>query len=385
MFNAGVLGLFFPLWLAEKGGGGDSDLGFTIAICLSIVIVLSPIVGVISDQIKSRLPILFTLSIITGFSTLALGFTNELSNGRVIFSIGFMSVYIAELIYNSLLTDITDKKNRGRVAGAAIGIGYTGVLIVVGMGLYLEENNSNYSAGFIAISICYFASSLPVSFLLIEKPKITSNITIMTKAILQAWSSIITLTKTVMRDSDITKLLIGRYFYMASILTASSFAVFFGIETIGFTTEQVQYVLLLAVLFAIPGTLFWGNLVDKIGSKKTLQIVLIGWSLVLSGTIAIPVFNLDTRLWWILAILMGTLYGGVWAADRPLLINLSQARIGGLFGLYAITSRSAYLTGAFAWPFIANVLGYGQVTALIFLVFCGILGLIFILRIKQNV
>jgi len=138
-------------------------------------------------------------------------------------------------------------------------------------------------------------------------------------------------------------------------------------------------------LFAIPGTLFWGNLVDKIGSKKTLQIVLIGWSLVLSGTIAIPVFNLDTRLWWILAILMGTLYGGVWAADRPLLINLSQARIGGLFGLYAITSRSAYLTGAFAWPFIANVLGYGQVTALIFLVFCGILGLIFILRIKQNV
>ena len=148
-------------------------------------------------------------------------------------------------------------------------------------------------------------------------------------------------------------------------------------------TEQVQYVLLLGVLFAIPGTIVWGNLVDRIGPKITLLIVLIGWSLVLSGTIAIPIFNLDARLWWILTILMGTLYGGVWAADRPLLINLSQTQMGGLFGLYAITSRTAYLTGAFAWPFIANVLGLGQVAAVSFLVLCGIAGLFFIHRIKR--
>ena len=127
-------------------GGGDSDLGFTIAICLSIVIFLSPIIGVISDQIKSRLPILTIFSILAGISILLLGFTRDLSNGRILFSAGFMSVYIAELIYNSLLTDITDDEHRGRIGGAAIGIGYTGVLVVVGMGLYLEGNNSNYSA-----------------------------------------------------------------------------------------------------------------------------------------------------------------------------------------------------------------------------------------------
>ena len=74
MFNAGVVGLFFPLWLQKKGGGGDSDLGFTIAICLSIVIFLSPIIGVISDQIKSRLPILTLFSILAGFSICPLVF-----------------------------------------------------------------------------------------------------------------------------------------------------------------------------------------------------------------------------------------------------------------------------------------------------------------------
>ena len=383
MFNAGIVGLFFPLWLKEKGGGGDSDLGFTIAICLSLVIFLSPIIGVISDQIKSRLPILTLFSLLAGSSILLLGFTSDLSNGRFLFSIGFFSVYIAELIYNSLLTDITEKENRGRIGGAAIGIGYTGVLVVVAMGLYLEGNNSNYSAGFIGISICYFITSLPVSFLLIEKPKITSTITSVFRAILEAWSNVIILTRTVTKDPDITKLLIGRYLYMASILTASSFAVFFGIETIGFSAEQVQYVLLLGVIFAIPGSIIWGNLVDRIGAKRTLIIVLIGWSLVLSGTIAIPIFNLDSRLWWVLTILMGTLYGGVWAADRPLLISLSETQVGGLFGLYAITSRTAYLTGAFAWPFIANVLGFGQVAAVTFLVFCGIAGLLFIQRIKR--
>ena len=59
---------------------------------------------------------------------------------------------------------------------------------------------------------------------------------------------------------------------------------------------------------------------------------------------------------------------GTWAADRPLLIELSPERLlGQFYGLYALAGRLASLIGPLIWALIVDGLGLGRPVALVVL------------------
>ena len=43
LFNAGVTGLFFPLWIITKLNGTDATVGYTLSIALLVSLMISPI------------------------------------------------------------------------------------------------------------------------------------------------------------------------------------------------------------------------------------------------------------------------------------------------------------------------------------------------------
>ena len=167
---------------------------------------------------------------------------------------------------------------------------------------------------------------------------------------------------------------IARYFYMIAVTTSSTFAVLYGIRTIGFSEKEVELVILIGVLVAIPSAVLWGYIVDKVGPAYALKWLLLGWVFTLAGAVSIPWMNLTNQLWWPLSAITGFYFGGLWVADRPLLIQLSPSKLGEMFGIYGGISRLAFLTGALVWPFIAITLGLGQPAAVFFLVCCCLVG-----------
>ena len=54
LFNAGVTGLFFPLWIITKLNGTDATVGYTLSLALLVSLIISPMVGALSDQTKNR-------------------------------------------------------------------------------------------------------------------------------------------------------------------------------------------------------------------------------------------------------------------------------------------------------------------------------------------
>ena len=70
---------------------------------------------------------------------------------------------------------------------------------------------------------------------------------------------------------------------------------------LGFTDDQVQQILAFAIVSAIIGAPVWGIVVDKIGPKKTLNIVLVMWMVILAGIAAIPIGGLNENLMWYIA------------------------------------------------------------------------------------
>jgi len=121
---------------------------------------------------------------------------------------------------------------------------------------------------------------------------------------------------------------------------------------------------------AIPAGIAWGRVVDRLGPRRTLDIVLVLWMAVFASAAAIGAWGLPSELAYGLGVAMGIGLAGLWSADRPLMARLAPPRYyGQFFGLYAMVGRFAAIIGPVMWFLIADpgMLGWGQPAAVMFL------------------
>lgn len=382
VFNLGVVGLFLPLYINSRQGTTDADLGYPLAISMAIVLVASPLIGALTDQLKGRIRIFTVLNVLATVATCLIGLGSNLYVSLGVFSIAFIAVYLAELLYNAMLADASTPKNRGAVGGISIAVGYLGSLAVVLLVLQYEEMSSNHGFILQILGVIFFVTAAPMTLFFKEvynRPESNqlgpTNVSLFGSTLTQIKS-----TRTHFKQNpQLLSFFVARYFYMVAVTTGSTFAVMYGMNTIGFSEREVELVLLLGTLVAIPSAMLWGYVVDKSGPGNALKWDLLGWALILAGSVSIPWFHLNPQLWWPLSIFTGLIFAGLWVADRPLLIQLSPSKLGEMFGIYGMVSRSAFLTGAVAWPLIAVTMGLGQPTAIFFLMCCTLVGIAILL------
>jgi UMF1 family MFS transporter len=130
-------------------------------------------------------------------------------------------------------------------------------------------------------------------------------------------------------------------------------------EADGYSPEQgsmaAKSVMMVAITFAVLGGFMWGRIVDRIGPKATLNWVLRLWVLTFMAAAAIGLLTLPLWVLYIVASMAGIGMGGVWSADRPLMLRLTPPdRIGEFYGLYGMVGRFSAITGPFVWALVAK-------------------------------
>ena len=134
----------------------------------------------------------------------------------------------------------------------------------------------------------------------------------------------------------------------------------FATEAIGLTKGEANMVLILLTVVAIFASFGWGFLVERIGPKRTLMIVLGTWcvGLVIGGA----VLSLPTFL--VAGVLLGAGLGGVWTSDRVFMLRLSPPdRVGEFFGLYGLAGKFSAVTGPVLYGVVVSTLldaGWGK-------------------------
>ena len=113
-FFVGVVGMLFPLWILNEVRGTDATVGYTLSLAMLINMVITPFIGRISDHISRRLPFVIIGILICVIATSFLGSTN-LYTGIILFSIAVIAVYIANVIYGTMLVEISSEKNMGKI------------------------------------------------------------------------------------------------------------------------------------------------------------------------------------------------------------------------------------------------------------------------------
>ena len=90
VFNLGVVGLFLPMWISNNPNSTDADLGFPIAISMIVVLVVSPFLGALTDQIRGRVRTFIFLNIIAVATTFLIGMGGSIKSGILFFSVAFI-------------------------------------------------------------------------------------------------------------------------------------------------------------------------------------------------------------------------------------------------------------------------------------------------------
>ena len=382
MFYTGIVGLFFPLWVTTEMQGDDATVGYTVAAAMTVNLLLAPIVGALSDQLRRRLPLLAVCTLACVAMTLLLG-SGGLTSSLIFFSLALVAIYAADLIYNTLLDQVSTEATRGTVAGLGVGTGYIGAVLAVIVGLILVEFRG-YVYGFRFIGIMIIIVSIPLVALLNEQLRPQQALSMLGK-VRGTWTQLKASLVDLPKSRGLIRFLVARFWYNWSLYTASTFAVLYGTGAVGLSPREVQLVLLVGIVVAIPSGFFWGVVVDRIGPGRAIKIALAIWTLVLLVSLAIPLLGISSHLWWAVGVITGVLIAGIWTADRPFLLRLTSAEyIGEVFGIRGMTGNLSAMAGPFAWGYISVTLGFGQPAALLSLVICAAISFLLIMGVNDN-
>ena len=360
IFSMGVTSLYFSLFVRAQVGSerADSLLGRISAVSMGIMFCLSPLLGAMTDRARKRMPFLMWATILCCAATALIG-RGPFALSALLFVIANGAYQAGVQFYDSLLPEVTTEQNRGRINGIAIGLGYIGSYIAVGTGLVMSSKGqpfpfSNY---FLFIAFAFLALATPC-FLFVRERGNTAPRPIFTfGAVAESTRQTVQTLKEGHRYPGLLRFLLGRAFYTDAINTVILFMSLYTVNvaiSTGLTKEngeqKAQLVLMSAITAAIIGGVLWGFIVDRIGPKRTLNIVLGGW--VLTFTVAAGVGFLHLPIVWlfVVACAAGICLGGTWASDRPLMLRLTPPeRVGEFYGLYGMVGRFSAVTGPLIW------------------------------------
>ncbi|MQF69900.1 MFS transporter [SAR202 cluster bacterium AD-804-J14_MRT_500m] len=365
IFFLNIVSIHFGVWVVNDMGASDSIYGYANIASMLLVIGTATMLGAVSDHSGRRIPFLMTTTFCCVFLTMLLG-VGGLFTSLVIF-VGANYMFQSGLIfYDALLPTVAPKQDRGKIGSFGVGVGYIGSLIGAGTGILLIDS-IGHTGMFKVSALLFLVFSIPC-FIFIKECG-SKDLGFRYKVIS---GSITQLVKTLAKTREypgLSRFLFGRVFYADVVNTLIIFIGIYVTNELGFTNAELQLVLLVAIISSILGAFIWAFVVDSLGPKRTLNLVLYLWVIVLGGLAAVPLLSLDSSILWVSASLAGIAMGGIWCADRPYLLRLvPPEHVGEFFGIYSIVGRFASVIGPLVWIMVADTLGLGRPIAVLTLV-----------------
>jgi UMF1 family MFS transporter len=144
----------------------------------------------------------------------------------------------------------------------------------------------------------------------------------------------------------VLRFLVADYFFEDAIATVIIFMAVYAQVVMNMGDEVKIIFFWIATSFAVLGSFLSGLISDRIGPKKTLFFVVLGWIL----SLCVIMLTTHPAYFWAIGPVVGICLGSTWTTSRPLLTTLApRETLGQFFGLYALSGRAAAIIGPLLW------------------------------------
>lgn len=375
-----MMSAIFPVYFSSAVGGNDGDGWWALGtfIATMTMAILAPILGAIADfrGMKKKLML--------AFLSLGLFFTayNAITDNWRMMLVGYILSYIgfmgSNLFYDSFLTDVTTKDRMDKVSSWGYGMGYIGgstipflisiALIMVGPSFGLDGTLLVRLS--LVITVAWWGIfSIPLmknvhQEYYTEKPP--GNL------LLESFRNLKGTVGDIVTDKGILFFLLAYFFYIDGVNTVINMATAYG-ATLGLDTTGMILALLVTQLVAFPFAILFGRLAKRYGALNLILgavsmyafICLLGFVMGLGIEEGFLSHRSALILFWILAILVGTVQGGIQALSRSFFGKIIPAeKSNEYFGFYDIFGKFAAILGPGLYWVVKSLTGRSSLSIL---------------------
>lgn len=356
---------------------------FAYGVSLSVIlqVFVLPYFSALVDLTGKKKEALGIFSTIGALSTMSMYF---LSDGMYIF--GFIALIISNLsfgismvIYNSILNDISEENERDKISSKGYAYGYVGggILLLLNLVLYNFANQDGFSISvshavqisLLSAGLWWFIFSLyPIIVL-----KNIQNNNIVSSKNKRPLKDFFKTLKSLKNYPNTLVFLIAYLLYNDGVQAVITFASQFGIHELNLEESTLIIVILIVQFVAFFGAYFFNYLASKYGSKETVLITIVIWTL---GLLYAYLFLNDATGFMALGITIGFIMGGTQALSRSIYSRLiPKGKEAEYFSIYEISERGTSWLGSLVFGLtleFTNSYRYAILSLIVFFILGGI-------------
>ena len=351
-----ILAIYAAYFKGHVVGGpeGSRLWGISVGIAMLVVAVISPVLGVIADYTGRKKRFLFYFTALSVGSTMLLFFVQQgdILIGMLFFILAEIGYRGGQVFYNSLLPEIADQDEIGRVSGNGWAIGLLGGIVCLFLVLILVTLiEGTWIVRFsLVITAVYFAVFAAPLFLYFEEDGQDQRLKPDESIIQVARERLSRTFKSVRHHREYIKYIIAFLIYNDGILMAINFAAIFGSVMFGLDQQQIILFMILIQFTSVIGAYISGWAADHLSGKRSLVIFLL---LMLASVVGL-FLNESVVGFYALGGAAGLALSAVQAVSRAMVSTLSPpGRSAEFYGFFAVAGRTSSFVGPTIYGIVA--------------------------------
>ncbi len=347
-----VFPLYFKAAATQAGVAAHMSTAYVAyanSIATLIISLMAPILGTIADYmgLKKRFLMFFLAIGVTGCLLLGIVPESQWVPMLVMYIIGTIGFSGSNIFYDAFLVDVTEDERMDQVSTWGYALGYIGSTIpfIISLAIILLSDSGVLPFGgfttpkiaFMITAIWWAAFSMPLA----KNVKQVHGIPKEPQYIRKSFARIANTLTNAKQHKSAFLFLIAYFFYIDGVDTIIKMASSYGSD-LGVTSNNLLIILLVTQFVAFPCAIIFGKLAHRFKGKVMLYVAIAAYT----GICIYAYFLKTTFDFWVLAMAVGTVQGGIQAISRSYFAKLvPKENANEFFGLYNIFGKFAAIMG----------------------------------------
>jgi UMF1 family MFS transporter len=356
-FATTVMAGFFPVFygfLSEDLSDADAQFWFSVTLAASsaVIALTAPVLGAIADRGGSRKRFLAAFAGLGAVMAAGLAWVQagQWELGLALYGLGTVGFAGANVFYDSMIMDVAREGEYDPVSAFGYALGYVGggllfainALMVSQPALFgLADAGAAVKWSFISVGAWWALFTVPLLVGVRETP--TPHRARRLEAVREGLAQLRDTFGELRRLRVLALFLLAYFLYMDGVNTVIKSAVFFGDRILGLDSQLLLVALLVTQFVAFPAALVFGWLGGRIGPKRA---ILLGLAVYVAAVVYAWRVLDDSRDFFVLAIAVGLVQGGVQSLSRSLYARfIPPSKTAEFFGFFNMVGKFATLLG----------------------------------------
>jgi UMF1 family MFS transporter len=362
-------------------------------IVAALAIVLGPIADVSASK-KKFLGFFAGLGIVASLLMVGIG-QGDWILAVLLFVTGRVGFSGANIFYDSLLPHVAGEDEMDRVSSRGYALGYLGggILLAINLAMIMLAPEGEFRGvswsewmsrlSFFSVGVWWLIFSIPL-FRNVSEPRPSTGAAKSLNPIRDGFAQLRGTFKDLGRYRNLLLFLVAFWLYNDGISTIMDMATIYGQEVFGArgmdSTTHLIAALLLVQFVGVPFAFLFGWLAKKIGTKRSVHISLIWYTLICVGGF----FMREIWHFYALAIAVAFVQGGSQALSRSLYGAMTpKAKAAEFFGFYNIMGKFSAILGPLLFAVVGRLFGESRYSIISLIVFF-IIGIVLLMRVDEQ-